>query len=328
MSDEVVYSGDTVGAFTGFGNFFRKEVLDWWNSWRLIIVFAIPTFIIAMMVFFAFTHMKERMESLAAEGRQIEKSEQFREENNLPNPPNSGNGHRSERKLATMVESRVLQIVATYSLLGLFAGDGAALFIIIIVFSTMGLLTSEKSTGTLAWNLTKPLGRTGLFVAKWLAATTMLWLAMCVAPVAIGSLCMKLYHGILPDVAAMAPVIAAAFAWIGLWVLLVLTFSLGFQSPAAVGGIAIAFWIVPMLFGLLLREVVGKESADWLMDRLATRSPMWAFPLFAGGDLQMVARPFGDEDSGKNIWIYAFAVWTIVLSVFSIRIFNRQEIGA
>lgn len=276
-----------VGPFTGFGNFLRKELKDWWKSWRLIIIFVIPTLIMTLEVFFAFEDRVRMIERFKADGEsQVSKS-----------------------------------IVATFMLLQLF--QTPMLFVIIIIFSTMGILTNEKSTGTLAWNLTKPLGRTGLFVAKWLAATMAIWVAMCVLPVVTAGLCLSGFHGVQPQWEKMWPIVVAAFAWIGFWVLLGLTISLGFQSQAAVAGITFGFWIVPNLFGLLMGEVLGKETRDWILDRFAPNAPFWSYELLADKDLFFFAKK-----EAKNVWYYAFAAWTIVLSVFSLRVFNRQEIGA
>jgi ABC-type transport system involved in multi-copper enzyme maturation permease subunit len=290
-SDSAVEFLDTdhapVGPFTGFGNYLRKEFRDWWNSWRLIIIFGVMTLLLTLSVFFAFSKFQKANQKQGVE---------------LPSD----------------------ELVATRFVLGPFEnGPGLVLQIFIMIFSTMGLLTVEKSTGTLAWNLTKPIGRTGLLFAKWLAATAMLWLSMCVLPMAIGSACMSAYHHITPDFAMIAPIIGAAFAWIGLWVLLALTISLGFQSQAAVAGIIIAFWAVPNLFGVLMGEVVGKDAMNWIVDRLATNAPFWSYDLFADEKLFTWRHP-----EKKNIYFYAFAVWTVVLSVLSVRIFNRQEIGS
>lgn len=281
-----------VGPFTGFGNFLGKEFRDWWNSWRLIIIFAVMTLILTLMVFFVFTRMKEAEQRFVPPG----------------SPPPSE------------------ELIGTRLLVGMLSpnGPGLILHIFIIIFSTMGLLTLEKSSGTLAWNLTKPLGRTGLFVAKWLAATLVLWLAMCVAPILVASLCMKAYHGITPHYDKMAPVVAGALAWVGLWVLLSLTTSLFFQSQGAVAGVLIAFWVVPNLLGVLMGEVLGEEAMKWVVDRLATNAPFWAWDMFADRDLTFRRRP----PEWKNLYVYAFAVWTLFLSVLSLRIFQRQEVGS
>ncbi len=282
-----------VGPFTGFGNFLLKEFRDWWKSWRLIIIFALMTLLLTAMVFFGFSNYL--------------KFKQMR----MP-----GAEAPSDQLLATSFMLEVFNIQR---------GPGLILQIFMIIFSTMGLLTVEKATGTLAWNLSKPLGRTGLLFAKWLAATTMLWLGMCVLPMTIAYTCMSLYHHITPDFDRIAPIVGAACAWIGLWVLLALTISLGFESQAAVAGIIIAFWAVPNLLGVLLGQVIGDESMSWVVDRLATNSPIWAYSLFA--DKQLYA-PWEHAPVWKNIYLYSFAVWTVVLSVLSVRIFNRQEIGA
>ena len=215
-----------VGPFTGFGNFFRKELGDWWKSWRFLIVLIVMTVIAEFIVFFTY--------DLAG---------------------------RFRRDFQGQIELPSEQLVVTISALGSLNphAPGIVLQILIIIFSTMGIMAVEKSSGTLAWSLTKPLGRTGLLVAKWLAATMMLWLAMCVVPILISTISISAYYGINPYFDKMAPVVGSAFAWIALWVLLSLTISLGFRSQAAVAGILVAFWLVPYIFGVLMGRCWGTK---------------------------------------------------------------------
>jgi ABC-type transport system involved in multi-copper enzyme maturation permease subunit len=279
-----------VGPFSGFGNFFRKELRDWWNSWRLILIFLIPTIIEVLVVLFPYRHLM-----------------------------------RQDVAIALTIDGDVRKGVATFFLTSIFVDLNAALFILIIIFSTMGILTTEKTSGTLAWNLTKPLGRTGLFVAKWLGATVAIWVAAIVLPVVVATAVMIGYNGVTPDFANIAAVVGIAAAWVGFWVLFILTISLGFRSQAAVGAIAIAFWIVPFVFGILIGEVFGEETKRWIMDRLATRSPFWAASIVLDQNFLLFAR--SEMTQWKTVWLYAFAVWTVVLTLFSLRVFSRQEIG-
>lgn len=284
-NDRATFDVSPVGPFTGFGNFLRKELADWWKSWRLLVVFLIVTLIQLAQVFSEYANRVEFAKYYFENHVAVSKS-----------------------------------LIATSVLVDLYKVP--ILFVFIIIFSTMGILTTEKATGTLAWNLTKPLGRTAVFVSKLLAATLMLWFSMCVLPVLLGSACLTGYYGVSPDFSKLAPIVGAALVWIGFWVLLILTISLGFQSQGAVGGIAIACWVVPFLFSALLGEILGKESRDWLLDRFGPNAPFWSYYLVA--DEKLMFR----KGEIKTVWYYAFAVWTIVLSVFSLRVFNRQEIGA
>jgi hypothetical protein len=74
---------------------------------------------------------------------------------------------------------------------------------------------------------------------------------------------------------------------------------------------------------MVMGAIVGNEAMEWIRDRLATNSPFWAYDLLA--DKQM---SFWHKPHWKNIYLYAFTAWTVVLSVLSVRIFNRQEIGS
>lgn len=319
--DDIAEIERPVGPFTGFGNFFRKEVTDWWKSWRLIVVFIIPTLITVLIVFTVYDEMERSL-------KRNQNREEVRAERNAgPAGKNDGAIVRDDRD-----KDRELPIdkraVATVLILFMFIFM-PLFYVFIIIFSTMGLLTTEKSTGTLAWNLTKPLGRTGLFIAKWLAATLMLWLACCFLPVFLSSLALKAYHGVFPEFDTVFMVVAVSFAWVGFWVLMVMMISLGFQSQAAVGGIALACFLIPFLFFDIMGEVFGKESRDLVLDRWAPRSPSWAFPLVARGVFRNPELMRGlDAEKMSTIWVASFIVWFTLMSAFSLRIFNRQEIGS
>src|SRR5258708_7134651 len=130
-SDDALGKGDAfVGPFTGFGNFFGKELTDWWKSWRLIIVFAIPTLIVTLMVFFAFSdflRMADRVER--------QRNEQYDQQRNKD--PQRVNHSEDEIDIAKHAGTRFPEIkkyAATFILLGLFQESAPALFIFIIVF--------------------------------------------------------------------------------------------------------------------------------------------------------------------------------------------------
>src|SRR5258708_34521659 len=106
--DESDANDAPVGPFTGFGNFFRKELTDWWKSWRLILVFAIPTLVQVLVAIFTY---EDRMEMI----------KRFAERENF---------------------GVTKQFVATAVLLEQFMAP--ILFIFIIIFSTMGILATEK----------------------------------------------------------------------------------------------------------------------------------------------------------------------------------------
>jgi len=280
-----------VGPFTGFSNFLRKEVLDWWYSWRIVVVFAVPTLVLVLLVFFQFSKVLQNLERA---------------------------GPLDDAAKATAATRQLLYLLIDQ------ITRPTVLLIFIVIFSTMGLLTLEKSTGTLAWNLTKPLGRVGVFLAKWIVAVAAIWVAMCVLPVAVASVCMIAYQHVTPNFAQMAPVVGVSAIWIALWVLLVLTISLGFQSQGAVGGITIAFWAVPNILSFLLESMFGAEVKNWILDRLATNSPFFLPPMVGDPDLFWPVKAPG----WNYIHIYSLVVWMVALLGFSLRVFNRQEVGS
>jgi ABC-type transport system involved in multi-copper enzyme maturation permease subunit len=344
--DDLVAIERHVGPFAGFGNFFMKEIFDWWKSWRLIVVFLLTTLLTLLIVFTAFDaterqfqrdqdrkqvaeHRQQQVDNQQQEagpaGKRKEPMPDGKRKDLEPQANERGNADRDEPKNVPPIDKK-----AVATILILFMIIVSPLFyVFIIIFSTMGLLTTEKSTGTLAWNLTKPLGRTGLFTAKWLAATMMLWLACFVVPVLIASLALTAYHGVSPEFDTVFMVVAISLLWIAFWVLLVLMISLGFQSQAAVGGIALACFLIPYLFFEIMEHMMGIETRDLILDRWSPLFPSKAFSLVAKGPYRTMALIQGiDADKKGTLWMLSFAVWFVVMSVLSLRIFNRQEIGS
>src|SRR5882672_11328403 len=60
--DELAEIERPVGPFTGFGNFFFKEIRDWWNSLRLMIVTVLMTMIMLAIVFFLLSNVLDRQQ--------------------------------------------------------------------------------------------------------------------------------------------------------------------------------------------------------------------------------------------------------------------------
>ena len=147
---------------------------------------------------------------------------------------------------------------------------------------------------------------------------------MCVLPISIASLLIMTISGVTPEFSKMAPIVGASLLWIGFWVLLMLTISLFFQSQAAVGAIGITLWIIPNALGELLKNVLGEAKGRWFDDCFAPNCASWWYTIAADKDLMPMARDAAVPDA----WMIAFAIWSAVLIVFSLWVFNRQEIGS
>jgi ABC-type transport system involved in multi-copper enzyme maturation permease subunit len=124
------------------------------------------------------------------------------------------------------------------------------------IFASIGLLIGERSSGTLAWTLSKPISRTSLLVAKWLVAVFMLTVFGLALPLAISVGVATWSYGSAPDfgrVAAMGVVLIALPAF---YVALNLALSTRLNSQAGVAAIGVGVAMVPLLFGGFLPLLV------------------------------------------------------------------------
>lgn len=125
------------------------------------------------------------------------------------------------------------------------------------IFATIGLLLSERGTGTLAWTLSKPISRSALFLAKWVVATGVLIVFGLVVPLAISSGVALLAYGGLPDIGS----VAAMTAWLACAAAFVVAFNLALatrlQSQGAIGAIGFAVAVVPYVANAFLPSLAG-----------------------------------------------------------------------
>lgn len=128
----------------------------------------------------------------------------------------------------------------------------------VTILLSIGLIPKEQDAGTLAWNLTKPLSRPALLLAKWLVNTVAIWLiavvlanliALFVAAIGLGFAPFSMLTVLLTNVLALLP--------IGFWVLFCLLFGLLLKDQAAIG--ACAVFLIAVGIGISGFEIVGNH---------------------------------------------------------------------
>jgi ABC-2 type transport system permease protein len=120
------------------------------------------------------------------------------------------------------------------------------------IFGSIGLLTTERASGTLAWTLSKPLSRNALLLSKWLAAVAVMAVAAITLPLLVSVGIATWAYGSVPDLATIATfglLLAAAAAFI---VALNLALATRIDSQAGIAAIAFAVFAAPYLIGSLL----------------------------------------------------------------------------
>lgn len=150
---------------------------------------------------------------------------------------------------------------------------------LIAIVTVTSVLVSERSTGTLAWSLTKPVSRSAVLLSKWLAGTAMYFVFGIVVPMIVALGVATVAYGGVPDLARVATVAVP--------MILLPTFYLGLSiavgsitsSYAAVAGVSFAFLMVPAMAGAFpprpLLEALPSQIGNWVAG-VATGAPVSA----------------------------------------------------
>jgi ABC-type transport system involved in multi-copper enzyme maturation permease subunit len=174
---------------------------------------------------------------------------------------------------------------------------------LISIFVSMGLIVNEQESGTLAWNLTKPLSRPALLLAKWIATTLMVWL-LGVATQSGAMLAVEASQGVAePNWEQIAWVHLGALGAIGFWVLLCLLLGTLFKEQAAVGAGALLVGLGP----LILSNFPG--FLQFLVQIYPTTMLGWAM--------------FTPPNLGQLI---GYLAWMAAMAIATLLIFNQKEI--
>lgn len=141
------------------------------------------------------------------------------------------------------------QVNATYNVIG---AKFDQWIVFATVFASMGLILSERGSGTLAWTLSKPISRSALLFAKWLVATGALAVFGLLLPLAISAGVAAWAYGGAPDVGSLLVMAAWLAAAAGFIVALNLALATRIGSQAGVGAIAFAVAVIPYIAGALM----------------------------------------------------------------------------
>lgn len=123
------------------------------------------------------------------------------------------------------------------------------------IFASIGLLTQERASGTLAWTLSKPISRRSLLVAKWTAAMVMLGVFAVALPLAVSVAVATWSYGSLPDLAAVAKYGLVLLGLPAFFVALNLALATRVNSQAAIAAVAFGVTAAPYFLGAFLPQV-------------------------------------------------------------------------
>jgi ABC-2 type transport system permease protein len=123
------------------------------------------------------------------------------------------------------------------------------------ILASIGTLTQERATGTLAWTLSKPVSRTSVLLAKWAAAVAMLSMFTVILPLVVSVGVATLAYGSMPDAAAVAKYGLVLMGVPAFFVALNLALATRLNSQAGIAAVALAVFAVPYFLGGFLPAI-------------------------------------------------------------------------
>ena len=153
------------------------------------------------------------------------------------------------------------------------------IFAVAAILAVMGLLVAERESGTLAWTASKPVSRSGIWLAKFVTSTTVLWVAAGLLPLAATvGLIVALYGG-LPAMPIAILAIGTGLS-IAFFVAVALAVSTVVTSQAAVAAVAIGVMFLPQLLGLFVPpQFLPTSIMQWTIMVAATEPAGFVTPL-------------------------------------------------
>ena len=213
----------SVGFLPGFGGLLRKELTEWRRGRRTWIVFLISAGFMALIAVNAWLQIS------FAEGTGAD-----------PVPASALDPFMN---LVTAVSGQI--------------------FLIAAVFAVMATITAERESGTLAWTASKPVSRHAIWLAKFSAATLVLWVVAGVIPLATTAALIVALYGPLA-VGAILVIAAGVGLALAFYVAVALAAGTAFTSQAAVAGTTLAVMFLPQVLGLVIPlELLPTSILEW-----------------------------------------------------------------
>jgi ABC-type transport system involved in multi-copper enzyme maturation permease subunit len=176
---------------------------------------------------------------------------------------------------------------------------------IFAVFSTMGLLASERENRTLAWSLSMPLTRTSVLVSKLVTSVAVLAVSVALIPELVAVALARVLYGDFPSIESMVWPELGGAAIALLLIVLCLATSTFFRGQRATTGIALT---VGLLIPGLIDALFPQASPWWPIS-----IDHWLEAIGSGKPLQTVT---------PIVWL----AWIAVLALAARVRFEREEL--
>lgn len=172
------------------------------------------------------------------------------------------------------------------------------------ILASIGALIHERATGTLAWTLSKPVSRTTVLLAKWIASVLMLAAFSVFLPLTVSSGVATLAYGSMPDFGVVATYGLVLLGIPAFIVAMNLALATRIDSQAGIAAIALAVFAAPYFLGSFLPAL----------------AELW--PTSIGAMAGLVA-----TGSGPNLTtIVSWAACTVAIGLVATLIFDLEDI--
>ena len=186
----------------------------------------------------------------------------------------------------------------------LLAAVGSQVFVLAVIFATMGLLVVERERGTLAWVASKPVGRGAIVAAKVVAGTVVAGLVAVIVPTLLTVGLVAVLYGV-PALDQVAIVVAGMVAAVAVFVAIGVAAATVVTGQAAVAAIAFGAFLLPSI----LVAIVPVDIAPFLPTSIVG----WSVGVAMGAPVGFVTP-------------VAWAVWTIAIVAFAVWRLERVEL--
>ena len=236
---------DRRGPLAGLNALARKDTTEWLRGRRAIVVFIIVTAFMALA---------------AANGAITQWI--------IANVPDASTGAK-----AAPIDP----------LSNLVTGASSQIFALAAILATMGLIATERDSGTLAWTAAKPVSRAAIPVSKWITSSVVLMVTAVALPLILTAIEVTVLYsanGSLPIevVAGLGVGMAASLAFI---VAVVITASTFLRSQAAVAAIGIGVLALPGIVSSIvpIGDYLPTSILDWTIGVVSGQPVSWATPV-------------------------------------------------
>jgi ABC-type transport system involved in multi-copper enzyme maturation permease subunit len=172
------------------------------------------------------------------------------------------------------------------------------------IFASIGMLIKERDSGTLSWTLSKPVSRSALLLAKWLAGPVMLTIFGLVIPLAWSMAVATFAYGSLPDLGAIATMGGWMVAIPAFVVALNLALATRVQSQAGIAAIGFGVALAPYLASTFLPIV----------------AELWPT------SMAQMAILVADGDAPNLPTVTSWAVTLVVIGFGGLLVFSREDL--